>query len=74
MATLTITVPTASAQRVAAAVGYYTNERGETPTPATMEEVKAFVIQNLKDAVISYEKEEAVKAARIAAEAMDDIT
>ena len=74
MATLTITIPTASALRIAEAVGYFKTERGETPTPATMADVKAFVIQNLKDAVISYEREEAVKAARIAAEEMNDIT
>ena len=73
MATLTITVPTATAQRVAAAVGYFTNERGEAITPATMDEVKAFVIQNLKDAVLSYEKEMAARAAKSAVADVDDI-
>ena len=65
MPTLTITTTGAQAQRIATAFGRLKNlrESDKTPRGATGSEVKAEVIDFIKQVVLEYEKSEAMEAA-----------
>jgi len=71
MATVTITVGNADAQRVADAVGNYTNE---DQSAASNAQVKTWLIDQLKAVVRTYEREVAAEAARAAATDLGDTT
>lgn len=62
MAQLTITVPDAEVSRIRAAFASPV-PFGETPTPATIEEVRQAIIRYVIDRVRTYEYEEARRTA-----------
>ena len=73
MPNLTITTTGAQAQRISTAFGRLKNlrESDKTPRGATNSEVKAEVIDFIKQVVISYEQDLAMQAA---SDAVPDIT
>ncbi len=73
MPTLSITTNASQAQRIATAFGRLKNRRetDRTPRDATGAEVKAEVIDFIKQVVISYEQDVAMQAA---SNAVPDIT
>lgn len=70
MASITLNVPAGSTARIMEAVGYHMN----LGQPATAAEVKQFIIQHLKNAVIRYDLDQAELAAQASLNKIEDIT